>query len=467
MTITAPAPTAPTTTVARVPESQLPILKREDTWAIVIAITLTLLITITYLTDGFLFFKSMAVAIPTWSDFDKLTDALSKNIGGIVMLFVFFLTAFTVGIRVMGRNVERYLVGFTVLFVVSVLVTILGSNKTMKDLQLETPLLALLLGMAVSNSLPLPAWFEEALRTEYYVKTGIILMGATLPFTIIMAAGPLAMLQATIVAVVTFMAIYLVAVYAFKLDPRFAATLGAGGSICGVSGAIAVGGACRAEKEHVSIAISLVIIWAVVMVAALPPTALGIEMHPGPAGAWIGTSEFADAAGFAAAEQYNALAHLAVGDDRAVKTFTLMKVVGRDMFVGLWALLGAILSVTLWEKKSLDQSERVNYGEVWRRFPKFVIGFFCASIFTTVVIMMLEPGTAPAFSKEALGVVKNLRGWTFTWTFLAIGLTTRFRNLMHFGWKPLVAFTAGVVINVPLGYWLSNDVFVNYWMTVK
>jgi uncharacterized membrane protein YadS len=144
-----------------------------------------------------------------------------------------------------------------------------------------------------------------------------------------------------------------------------------------------------------------------------------------------------------------------------------MKVVGRDMFVGLWALLAAILSVTMWEKKSLGESERINYGEVWRRFPKFVIGFVAASIFTTVVITMLEPDTAKAFSKDALGVVKNLRGWTFTWTFLAIGLTTRFRNLMHFGWKPLVAFTTGVIINVPLGYWLSNQVFVNYWMTVK
>ena len=467
MTIAATAPQTQST-FAKEHQSQLSFLKREDTWAIIIATTLTFLITVTYLTDGFAFFKSMAVSIPTWSDdFEKVTQALSKSAGGLVTLFAFFLAAFTAGIAVMGRNVQRYLVGFTVLFLVSIVVTVLGSNKTMKALQLETPLLALLLGMLVSNTLALPAWAQEALRTEYYVKTGIVLMGATLPFTIIMSAGPLAMLQATIVSVVTFLSIFLVAAYLFKLDPRFAATLGAGGSICGVSGSIAVGGACRAEKEHVSIAISLVIIWAVVMVAALPPTALGIGMPPGPAGAWIGTSEFADAAGFAAAEQYNAMAHLAVGDDRAVKTFTLMKVVGRDMFVGLWALLAAILSVTLWEKKSLAQAERVNYGEVWRRFPKFVIGFFFASLLTTIVIMLLEPPQGAAFSKDALGVVKNLRGWTFTWTFLAIGLTTRFRELMHVGWKPIAAFTAGVIINVPLGFWLSNHVFVDYWMSVK
>lgn len=443
-------------------------MKREDTWAIIIALGLTLLTTITFLSGGFDFFKGMAVSIPGWStDFSKVTDALSHKAGGILTLFIFFIAAFSIGAAVMGRNVKQYLGGFTVLFIISLLVTIMGSNKFMKDWQLETPLLALLLGMIISNTMKLPAWFQEALRTEYYVKTGIVLMGATLPFTIIMSAGPLAMLQATIVSVVTFASIYIAAVYIFKLDPRFGATLGAGGSICGVSGSIAVGGACRAEKEHVSIAISLVVIWAVVMVIVLPITAKNLGMEPGPAGAWIGTSEFADAAGFAAAEQYNAMAQLPAGDDRAVKTFTLMKVVGRDMFVGLWALLAAILSVTVWEKKKLAEAERVDYGEVWRRFPKFVIGFFVASIFTTLVIVALDPQIGKGFSKSALGVIKNLRGWTFTWTFLAIGLTTRFRELIHFGWKPLAAFTVGVAINVPLGYWLSNVVFVAYWLGVK
>jgi uncharacterized integral membrane protein (TIGR00698 family) len=449
-------------------QSQLPFIKREDSWAIIIALGLTLLITFTFLSGGFDFFKSMAVSFPKWSDnFSVVTGALSQKGAGIVTLFVFFILAFAAGASVMGRNVKRYLGGFTLLFIFSIVVTILGSNKYITTLQLETPLLALILGMLITNTMKLPAWFKEALCTEYYVKTGIILMGATLPFTIIMSAGPLAMLQATIVAVITFFAIYFSAAYLFKLDPRFAATLGAGGSICGVSGSIAVGGACRAEKEHVSIAISLVVIWAVVMVAVLPATALKIGMPPGPAGAWIGTSEFADAAGFAAAEQYTAMAKMPAGDDQAVKTFTLMKVVGRDMFIGLWALMAAILSVTLWEKKKLSHAERVDYGEVWRRFPKFVIGFFIASIFTTIVIMMLDPKIGSGYSKEALAVIKNLRGWTFTWTFLAIGLTTRFRELIHFGWKPLAAFTIGVVINVPLGYWLSNVVFFNYWLTVK
>jgi uncharacterized membrane protein YadS len=144
-----------------------------------------------------------------------------------------------------------------------------------------------------------------------------------------------------------------------------------------------------------------------------------------------------------------------------------MKVVGRDMFVGVWALMVAWMSVTIWEKKSAKDSERVDVGEIWRRFPKFVIGFFVASIFTTVVIAMMSPKMGGAYSKEALGAIKTLRGWTFTWTFLSIGFTTRFRELTSFGWKPFAAFTIGVIINVPLGYWLSNVVFLDYWLSVK
>jgi uncharacterized integral membrane protein (TIGR00698 family) len=451
---------------APVPQSALPFIKREDSWAIFIALGLTLLVTVAYLGNFIGIFKSMAVSVPSWSnDLSKAAGALSKNFMGIVTLFVFFGATFTYGAKVMGYNVERYIKGFTVLFLLSLLITFLGSNKFLKTYQLETPILALVFGMVVSNTMTLPAWFKEALRTEYYVKTGIILMGATLPFTIIMSAGPLAMLQAGIVSITTFLSIYWAATRLFGLDPRFGAALGAGGSICGVSGAIAVGGACRAEKEHVSMAISLVVIWAVIMIAILPIAAHSLGLAPGPAGAWIGTSEFADAAGFAAAEQYNAIA--GVQGDQAVKTFTLMKVVGRDMFVGVWALLAAIASVTLWEKKSLSQSERVDYGEVWRRFPKFVIGFFVASIFATLVIASLDPKTGAAYSKDALGVIKTLRAWTFTWTFLSIGFTTRFRELANCGWKPFAAFTIGVIINVPLGYWLSTQVFVNYWLSVK
>jgi uncharacterized integral membrane protein (TIGR00698 family) len=434
--------------------------QKEDYWAIFVALGLILLITVAFFTGTISFFKSMAVSIPGWSnDLGKVTASISQNPQGLLYLFGFFLIAFGLAAKIMNYNVYQYIAGFTVLYIISIVVTVIGSNQFVKDVQLESPILALLVGMIVSNTLKMSQWFHAALRTEFYVKTGIVLMGATLPFTLIVQAGSMAILQAGIVSIVTFAVIYVAATRLFGLDPRFATTLGAGGSICGVSAAIAVGGACRAEKEHVSVAISMVIIWAIAMVFALPLFAKALGLAPGPAGAWIGTSEFADAAGFAAAE--------AIGDDRAVKTFTLMKVIGRDMFVGVWALLAAVLSVTVWEKKLSAQAEKINFAEIWYRFPNFIIGFFIASIFTTLIIANVDAAVGGKFSKEAIGYIKTLRGWTFTWTFLCIGFTTRFRELTSFGWKPLAAFTIGVVINVPLGYLLSNVVFVEYWLGIK
>ncbi len=127
----------------------------------------------------------------------------------------------------------------------------------------------------------------------------------------------------------------------------------------------------------------------------------------------------------------------------------------------------AVLSVTVWENKSKAEAEKIDVAEIWRRFPKFILGFFAASILVSFVIASLDPKTAAQFSKDAIGPLKTFRGWAFTWTFLSIGFTTRFRELSTFGWRPLAAFAVGVAINVPLGYVLSNLVFVEYWLGIK
>lgn len=445
--------------MSAIPPSALPWHRREDTWAILIALWLVFSVSGAFFLGATKLVSTAALTIPAWSDLPHFVSALRANQLAPLVLFGVFVAVFSIASSVMGWHVGEYAAGFGVLFAFSLAVTALGSNRTLKGWQLETPLLALAVGMLLGNVASLPRWFQSALRTEFYVKIGIVLMGATLPLTMILQAGPLAIAQAMIVTITTFGAIYLAATRLFGLDKRFGATLAAGGSICGVSASIAIGGACRAEKEHVSVAISMVIVWAVVMIFLLPFGARYLGLGPGVAGAWIGTSEFADAAGFAAAA--------AIGDDRAVKTFTLMKVVGRDMFVGVWALGVAFMSVTRWERKGAAEAERVSASELWRRFPKFIVGFFLASILVTVVIASLDSKVGSQFSKDAIGPLKTLRGWAFTWAFLSIGFTTRFRELTKFGWRPFAAFAVGVLVNVPLGYWLSTSVFGAYWSAVK
>ncbi len=429
---------------------------KEDSWAIIVGLGTVLLLSFAFISGTFDAFKGLAVGFAGWSGLDVVSAFSGKasGISGILFLYVFFAILFSIAGKFLGYKSKQFFAGFTVLYILSLIVNVLSTNSFFKDLQFEAAFIALILGLIIGNFAKLPTWLHSALRTEFYVKTGVVFMGATLPLTVILTAGPVAILQATIVAVTTFMVIYFAATKLFKLDPRFGATLGAGGSICGVSAAIAIGSSCRAKQQHVSVAITLVILFAIVMIFLLPVVARFLGMGAGATGAWIGTSEFADAAGFAAAA--------AVGHEVAIQAFTLMKVVGRDIFVGVWALVAAVLSVTLWEKTAAKDAEKISAREIWHRFPKFVLGFVAASIIVSFLIVYLQ-SAGSAYNKDVLGVIKNLRGWAFTWTFLSIGLTTRFRELSSVGWKPLAAFAIGVVINVPLGYFLSNVIFVNFW----
>lgn len=429
--------------------------KKEDYWAVWLGLGIVI-ISILLWSAGSGFMKSIAISVPGWSDFSKATEYLSKNSSNIFLLFLGFLALFSIAIKILGHDLKKFAVGFTVLFILSLVVSVWGSWSVMKKYNLEAPLLALAVGLIIGNLVRIPQWLDAALRTEFFVKTGIVLMGATLPFTLIIQAGPIAFAQATVVAVVTFLSIYWAGTRLFGLDRRFASCLAAGGSICGVSASIAIGGSVKAEKQHVSVAISLVIVWAIIMIFALPIFIKAFGIPSGPAGAWIGTSEFADAAGMAAA---------AAIDEQAIKTFTLMKVVGRDMFVGIWCFIMALISITKWEKR--NDGTKPNAGEIWTRFPKFVLGFFVASIIVTLLIAGVDAATAKKVDASIIKPIKELRGWAFIFTFLSIGLTTRFKDLTSVGWRPFAAFTTGVAINVPLGYLLSVVLMGNYWTMVK
>jgi uncharacterized membrane protein YadS len=233
-----------------------------------------------------------------------------------------------------------------------------------------------------------------------------------------------------------------------------------------VSASIAAAGAVGARKEHAPIAITTVVIWAIVMIFALPLMSRALHLHAGVAGAWIGTSEFADAAGFAAAQAYGSLAGKVDGiagtADQTIFAFTLMKVIGRDVWIGLWAFALAIVATTWWERD--ESGRRPDAAQIWWRFPKFVIGFLVASAIVTVATSHYSLAEFNKVVTPALvAPIKDLRTWAFIFCFFSIGLTTRVRDLARAGVRPFLAFSAGVAVNVVLGFVLSAIVFAAHW----
>jgi uncharacterized membrane protein YadS len=518
-------------------------ITKEDWWAIWLGLGLIFLTMIFFWSGNSI--KSWAVTPGSWSNFSEIIKDVSLQYNAWIILFIGFVFLFTLSTAIMGIQVNKFLPGFIVLFIGSLLIFYLSASKFMQSMDIGAPLLALIVGLIISNIVKPPSWLQPALLTEYYIKTGIVLLGATLPLTLIFTAGPIAFFQATIVSICTWLTIFFAATRIFKLENQFGAVLGAGGAVCGVSASIAVGGAVKAKKDHIAIAIAIVSIYAIVMIFILTfvtKTWIPEKMSPGVAGAWIGTSEFADAAGFAVAAEL-ATEH----GDAPIHTFTLMKVIGRDIWIGIWAFVLSIISVLFWEKKE-NTKEKLGANIIWQRFPKFVLGFFAASIIMSFIAASVpsdyvgkakvkdtfktkaQKGTYEAdflnyvvpeeltakFSYDAenaiisfkgkmnlqeldllinntttedqkwalkqlhlksdwyagvlnpmaIGPIKKLRSWCFVICFLCIGLSTRFKDLATFGLKPFWAFTIGVFVNVPLGFFLSTYVFVDYWNAI-
>jgi uncharacterized membrane protein YadS len=439
---------------------------KEDWWAIWLGVGIVVIAYLFFVNGSSL--SWIAVTPKKWSAFDQLGADFVANIGRYVAQFVMWLVIFCISVRLMGHKLGEYIPSFIFVYLVSIVIIMIGAWDKASYYNLEPPLVALALGLLISNFVGLPKWMDTGFRVEYYIKTGIVLLGATLPFTLIIWAGPVAIFQASVISIATYLVIF----YTGKkmgLDRRLCATLGVGGAVCGVSAAIAAAGAVGAKKEHAPIAITMVIVWAIIMIFVLPLISRALGLSTGVAGAWIGTSEFADAAGFAAAQSYGNLAGNVPGiagkADDAVWAFTLMKVVGRDVWIGIWAFVLAIVATTKWE---VETGKKPDAAEIWWRFPKFVIGFAIASLFLTWVAAQYSfADYNKIVNPKLVGPIKDLRTWAFIFCFFSIGLTTRFRELATAGVKPFWTFTTGVVVNVVLGFIMSALVFGSYWSTLS
>ena len=142
--------------------------KKEDYWAVWLGLGLVFAVIFAW-NSGSSFFKWIAVSVPAYTDFSKATLFVSTHLGAFFGLFVLLSVIFSIAIKILGHNLKEYLPGFAILFVISIIVTVLGSWSVMKKYNLETPLLALAVGLVIGNLIRLPKWLDTSLRTEFYV----------------------------------------------------------------------------------------------------------------------------------------------------------------------------------------------------------------------------------------------------------------------------------------------------------
>ena len=174
--------------------------------------------------------------------------------------------------------------------------------------------------------------------------------------------------------------VYYIARRYFRFSREWAAPLASGISICGVSAAIATGGAIRARPVVPIMVSSLVVIFAVVELLMLPFFAEHfLYSEPMVAGAWMGLAVKTDGAAVAsgaiadslirakalAVEGVNYKEGWIMGAATTVKVFI-------DVFIGISAFVLAIIWCSVIDCKP---GEKIRPGQIWERFPKFVIGY--------------------------------------------------------------------------------------------
>ena len=303
---------------------------------------------------------------------------------------------------------------------------------------LEYPLIAVALGLLVNGILRAAkthAMFQPAMRTELFLKIGLVLMGARLDITQILSQGAGGLIQALIMVTSVFLFTWWLGTK-LRVNEQLKAVMAAAVSICGVSAAIAAAGAVVAKKKEITYVTALVICTAIPLMVAMPWIAQALGLPADVAGAWFGGNIDTTAAVVGAGTIHGEAA-------QAVATVVKMS---QNALIGVAAFLLALYFVIHVEKKP---DERPSASMIWHRFPKFVLGFVLVSVLASFGL----------FSKEIVGALKTLSKWGFAMAFFSIGLELSVRELGRMGWRPLVVYGAATVFNTVLALGVAWIVF--------
>jgi uncharacterized integral membrane protein (TIGR00698 family) len=334
------------------------------------------------------------------------------------------------GMWLIGGNVGAFMIGFPVVFILAWLARVIAGNGLFIDYGIEYVIFALLMGLLISNTFGTPAWLKPAVQTEFFIKTGLVILGAGLLFMEVIQAGVLGILQAVLVVVVIWYVCFWMA-RKLRVDDDFAAMLSSSVAICGVSAAIATCGAIQGDKKKLSYVTSLVLICAVPMMIVMPWIVKYFQMNDIVAGAWLGGTLDTSASVVAAG---------ALISDAAMKTGVIVKF-SQNALIGV----AAFILVVWWAYKARSPAaggERPSAAIIWERFPKFVLGFLVAS----ALFSFFLPANMVEGTRSTLG---ELRTWWFALAFVCIGLETKFVDLATMdGGRPALAFLGAQAVNV-------------------
>jgi uncharacterized membrane protein YadS len=394
-------------------------------------------------------------AIKDWqSAKDKSSKARAKagvkpfnRIPYLIGLCIILGLFFGIGKTIMGDSFGKFIVGFPAVFVIAVLAYMAETQALMKHWGFGFPLWAIAFGMLISNTIGTPRWIQPAVQTEYYIKTGLVLLGAEILMNKILAIGTPGIFVAWVCTPTILIVTYWFGQNVIKMPSKtLNITISADMSVCGVSAAIATAAACRAKKEELTLAIGLSMVFTAVCMVGQPAFAKLVGMPQILAGAWMGGTIDSTGAVAAAGAFYG---------ETALYVAATIKMI-QNVLIGATAFGVAVYWCA---KVDCTPGQQVSWWEIWYRFPKFVLGFILASIIFSFIdagmgkdmsTVMIDQGVLRGFTRIA-------REWFFALAFTSIGLDTNFREFGPYmkGGKPLILYVSGQTFDLGLTLFMA------------
>ena len=303
---------------------------------------------------------------------------------------------------------------------------------------LEYPLTAVVIGLianGIFKLLNLRWLIKPALRTELFLKVGLVLLGARISLGDMLALGAGGLVQALIMVTSVFFFTWWLGGRA-KLGNQLRAVMSSAVAVCGVSAAIAAAGAVHAKREEVTYITTLVILTAIPLMVLMPLLAGAMGLSPVVAGAWFGGNIDTSAAVVGAGTMFG---------PEAQQVASVVKL-AQNVLIGVVAFALALYFATVVEK---DPTQRPSAALIWQRFPKFVLGFMFVSLLATTGVI------SPALVKE----LNTLTQWTFALAFVSVGLEFSVTDLRSAGWRPVAVYGGATVFNTILALIVASVIF--------
>ena len=364
------------------------------------------------------------------------------------------ITVFVLGLAGTGIPLRKSLPAVSAVTVLAVLAWLASTQTTIKSLQLSYVLWAFVGGLFISNVIGIPNWLKPGLRGELYIKTGLVLMGAGLLFGTLMKLGPPGILVSWITTPIVLISTYQFGQRVLKIKSKtLNLVLSADMSVCGVSAAVATAAACKAKKEELSIAVGISLAFTVVMMFALPAVCNALGLDQVLAGAWIGGTVDSTGAVVAAGELVGPIARDVAASVKLIQ----------NVMIGFISLGVA----TWWARSGEDTEGQVPttgmglLQEIWKRLPKFILGFVAASAIFTLLASTGSEARQDGIATMLSGPVKMMRSWCFCLAFVSIGLETDIRKLASVmgSVKPIILYLCGQALNLLLTFTMAYLAF--------